>query len=127
MSDNNRQRLVSAFQIAVDRVREVPECREMFTKLGADGEDTITRIYFAPIGIHGARTNVCNGSVAYTFVGGGAPTWLCREFSRLTDKEAAMIIIHEALHHAGLTEQPHDPGAMTSRAINRMVTNACKL
>jgi hypothetical protein len=127
LSDNNRERLVSAFQLAVDRVQEVPECREMFTKLGADGIDTITKTYYAPIGIHGARANVCNGSVAYTFVGGKGPTWLCREFSRLSDKKAAMIIIHEALHHAGLTERPKDPQGMTSAGINRMVSKKCGL
>jgi hypothetical protein len=127
MSDNNRERLVSSFQIAIDRVREVPECRELFSKIGADGVDTIAKTYFAPIGIHGARANVCNGSVAYTFVGGKGPTWLCREFSRLSDKKAAMIIIHEALHHAGLTERPKDPKAMTSAGINRMVSKSCGL
>jgi hypothetical protein len=127
MSDNNRERLVSSFQIAVDRVQEIPECREMFTDLGTDAVDTITGIYFTPIGIHGARPNICNGNVAYTYVGGGPTTWLCREFSRLTDKKAAMIIIHEALHHAGLTERLKDPKGMTSAGINRMVSKRCGL
>jgi hypothetical protein len=127
MSDNNRERLTSSFQIAIDRLREVPECREMFTELGSDAVDTVTRIYFTPIGIHGARANICNGTVAYTFVGSGPITWLCREFSRLTDKQAAMIIIHEALHHAGLTERPKDPKGKTSASINRMVSKRCGL
>jgi hypothetical protein len=127
MSDNNRERLVSSFQIAVDRVQEVPECGEMFTKLGADGFNTITKIFFTPIGKREARADLCNGSVAYTFVGSGPTTWLCREFSRLTDRKAAMIIIHEALHHAGLTERPKDPKGMTSAAINRMVSKSCGL
>jgi len=126
MSDRNRERLESSFQVAIDRVRGVPECRELFTELGADGFDTITKIYFTPIGIHGARANVCKDSVAYTFVGGG-PIWLCRKFSRLTDKQAAMIIIHEALHHAGLSERPRDPDGMTSAGINRMVAKRCGL
>jgi hypothetical protein len=127
MSDNNRERLVSSFQIAVDRVQEAPECGDLFTRLGADGTDTITKIFFTPIGKRGARTDLCNGSVAYTFVGSGPTTWLCRDFSRLTDKKAAMIIIHEALHHAGLTERPKDPKGMTSAAINRMVSKSCGL
>jgi hypothetical protein len=99
----------------------------MFTELGADGVDTITRIFFTPIGKRQARADICNGTVAYTLVGGGPTTWLCREFSRLTDKKAAMIIIHEALHHAGLTERPKDPKAMTSAGINRMVSKRCGL
>jgi hypothetical protein len=127
MSDNNRERLVSSFQIAIDRVRQVPECRDLFTDLGADAVDMISKIYFTPIGIYGARANICNGTVAYTLVGGGPTTWLCRDFSRLTDKNAAMIIIHEALHHAGLTERPKDPKGMTSAGINRMVSKRCGL
>jgi hypothetical protein len=127
MSDNNRERLVSSFQIAVDRVQEVPECGEMFARLGADGTDTITKIFFTPIGKREAKANICNGSVAYTFVGSGPTTWLCRDFSRLTDKNAAKIIIHEALHHAGLTERPKDPKGMTSTAINKMVSKRCGL
>ena len=99
----------------------------MFTGLGADAVDTITEIYFTPIGIYGARANVCNGTVAYTLVGGGPATWLCHEFSRLTDKQAAKIIIHEALHHAGLGEWPRDPDAMRSTAINAMVKKRCGL
>jgi hypothetical protein len=127
MSDDNRQRLVSSFQVAVDRVQEVPECGDMFDTLGADGIDTITMIFFTPIGKREARTDICNGSVAYTYVGDGPTTWLCRKFSRLTDKEAATIIIHEALHHAGLTERPKDPKGMTSAGINRMVSKRCGL
>jgi hypothetical protein len=126
MSDRMRNRLVSSFQLAIDRVREVPECGNLFTELGADGVDTIADIRFTPIGIYGARANVCKGKIAYTYVGGG-PIWLCRDFSRLTDKKAAMIIIHEALHHAGLTERPEDPDAMPSAGINRMVSQKCGL
>ncbi|MCG6947754.1 MAG: hypothetical protein LJE93_02410 [Acidobacteria bacterium] len=45
----------------------------------------------------------------------------------LSDEQAAMVIIHEALHHAGLSEYPKDPDAMTSRAINGMVSEKCGL
>jgi hypothetical protein len=41
-----------------------------------------------------------------------------------TDK-AALVLLHEALHFAGLTEQPHDPRAMTSSEINDMVKDRC--
>ena len=127
MSDDNREQLVGSFQIAIDRVQDVPECRELFTKLDADGIDTISKIFFTPIGKREARADLCNGSVAYTYVSGGPTTWLCRDFSRLNDKKAAMIIIHEALHHAGLTERPKDPQGMTSAGINRMVSKRCGL
>jgi len=38
-----------------------------------------------------------------------------------------MVIIHEALHHAGLTEYPQDPNGMTSNQINGMVAEQCGL
>jgi len=126
MSDKNRDQLVTAIGVALERVREVPECRELFSELGADGVDTLRKISFYPIGRHEAKPNVCTSAVAYTFVGGG-PTWICREFWRLPDKRAAMVVLHEALHHAGLTERPRDPEGMTAAAISRMVTDRCGL
>ena len=126
MSRKNRDQLIIAFQVAFERVREVPECQELFTELGADGTDTLGRVSVFPIGRHEAGANVCRGSVAYTYVGGG-PTWICRKYWRLTDKQAAMIIIHEALHHAGLTERPRDANGMTAAAINRMIAKRCGL
>ena len=126
MSAKNRDQLLVGFQVALDKLREVPECSELFTELGADGIDTLSKVYFFPIGFHEAKADVCRGTVAYTLVGGG-PTWVCRDFWRLSDDQAAMIIIHEALHHAGLPERPGDPDAMTSAGINRMVIKNCGL
>jgi hypothetical protein len=56
---------------------------------------------------------------------GAAPTFLCTGFSSLTDEHAALVLVHEALHHAGLTESPSDPSGMSSAAINEMVRTAC--
>jgi hypothetical protein len=47
---------------------------------------------------------------------GSPSTFVCRLFQRLGDERAAVVLIHEALHHAGLTEYPQDPEAMTSGA-----------
>ena len=58
---------------------------------------------------------------------GAAPTIVCRHISRYTDEEAAKVLIHEALHHAGLTEAPQDPEAMTGRVINQLVKKKCEL
>jgi hypothetical protein len=121
-----KARLEAGFDLAVKKVADVPECRGLFEALGADAIETLrTGLYF-PIGSHRKEKVVCSRAVAYTNVG-AAPTFLCRDFSRLSDDRAAMYVIHEALHHAGLTEKPHDQGAMTSRAINTMVANACQL
>lgn len=126
MWQRNREQVVASFRIALDRVREISACAELFTKLGADGRTTLARIVFHPLGHHELRSDVCRGNVAYTLVGGG-PVWLCRRFSRLSDSQAAIIIIHEALHHAGLTEWPRDPDGMTSAAIDAMIATCCNL
>ena len=126
MPDDMKARLETGFDLALKRVQEIPECRGLFEALSADPLETLrTGLYF-PINSHRKEKAVCGRAVAYTNVG-AAPTFLCRDFARLSNERAAMYIIHEALHHAGLTEKPHDPGAMTSRAINTMVTTACKL
>ncbi len=126
MSQKNRDQLIVAFDVAIERVQKVEECSDLFTNLGADPIATLSRVSFYPIGFREALPDMCRGVDAYTMVGGG-PTWLCRDFWRLTDKRAAMIIIHEALHHAGLTEWPKDPDGMRSVAINKMVAEHCGL
>jgi hypothetical protein len=126
MSQKNRDQLIVSFEVALERVQKMEECRDLFTDLGADPLATLSRVSFYPMGHREALPNMCRGVDAYTMVGGG-PTWLCRDFWRLTDKRAAMIIIHEALHHAGLTEWPKDPDGMRSMAINRMVAEHCGL
>jgi hypothetical protein len=126
MMAKNRHKISDAFELALDRVREVPECRGLFEGLGADWKESLGRIVFLPIGRAQGRGDVCRGKSAYTMVGGG-PVRVCREFSRLSDTQAAMVIIHEALHHAGLTEYPLDPDGMTSNAINGMVAESCGL
>jgi len=125
MREDVRTRLEAGFDIAVQKVQEVSECNALFEELGADALETLSTGLYFPIASHRKEKAVCRGAVAFTNVG-AAPTFLCREFSRMTDERAAMYVVHEALHHAGLTEKPLDPGAMTSRAINRMVTDACK-
>ena len=65
-------------------------------------------------------------SYALTEVGGRV-TWVCQGFAELTDHRAAMVVIHEALHYAGLTEAPLDPAGMRSPEINAMVEEACAL
>ena len=134
MSPDVREKLAAGFDIAVERVREVPACAELFHRLGEDGVQMLrTGLYF-PVDTHRREVEVCGRNpsanarvgmnLAYTTVG-GAPTWLCRHFSTVTDDYAAITVIHEALHHAGLSEKPIDRTAMSSTQITEMVMNAC--
>lgn len=124
MPHKARAKLEAAFDLALQRLREVPECAELFRRLGADGVEMLRTALYFPIGSPTKEVEMCGTADAFTYVG-DAPTFLCRKFYRLTDERAAMVVVHEALHHAGLTEWPSDPEGMKSIAINQMVSEGC--
>ncbi len=123
MPDDMKARLMVGFELAVERVQEVPECGALFAELGADGVEALSNALYFVAGSY-KETTTCRGAAAFTYVG-DRPTRLCRRFTSMSDDWAALIVVHEALHGAGLTEKPHDPDAMTSGAINKMVRRAC--
>jgi hypothetical protein len=134
MAPDIRAKLEAGFDIAVERVRDVAACGDLFTHLGADGLDMLKSGLYFQVASYRHEIVVCgrdpasNSSIAsvlaYTKVG-GTPTWICRNFARVSDETAAVTVIHEALHHAGLNEKPHDRMAMSSVEITEMVRSAC--
>jgi len=130
-----RATLEAGFELAVHRVREVESCGDLFNRLGANGLETLSTGLYFPVDSYRREVEVCGRNsatssegaenLAYTTVG-GAPTWICRHFARVSTETAAVAVIHEALHHAGLTERPHDRMAMSSIEITRMVKRACE-
>jgi hypothetical protein len=125
MPSRVRDKLESAFQLAVERVREVPECNGLFNRLDTDGVETLRTTHYYPANLI-LENQTFRGASAFTQVG-WTVTYLCRRFSSLSDRRAAMLVIHEALHHAGLTEAPADPDGLRPREINKMVASACGL
>lgn len=134
MPEGVRDRLEAGFALAVARLRESPSCRELFARLGADPFETLATGLYFPVDSYRRDVQACGRNLAassrgaenlaYTKVG-GAPTYLCRTFARISTESAAVAVIHEALHHAGLTEWPHDRLAMSSPGITEMVEAAC--
>ncbi len=125
MPEPVKRKLESAFEIAVQRVTHVPQCAELFTRLGADPLEMLrTGLYFPASPAR--ETSRCRRAMAQTYVG-DAPTWICRRVTSYSNERVAVVVLHEALHHAGLTERPHDADAMTSGAINSMVASNCGL
>jgi hypothetical protein len=129
-----RAKLEAGFELAVQRVRELGSCADLFDRLGADGLEMLRTGLYLQVSDYYHEIVVCGrdpasssrgGSIlGYTKVG-GAPTWICRHFGRISTEAAAITILHEALHHAGLTERPADRLAMTSVEITEMVANQC--
>ena len=118
----NRQ-LQAAFHDALKRIRGLESCRGLFEHLGADGFEVLsdtTYIY----GETGSFRSVCDAACAFTTVG-GSMVGLCAQFGRIPVADAAQVLIHEALHNAGLTEQPSDPDGLAPDQIDEMVVHAC--
>jgi len=117
-------KIEAGFAIAVQRVRDNAGCQALFSGLGSDGVEMLhSSLYFAMPTTFDGRS-ICERAHAATFVG-EPTTFVCRRFQWLSDEQAAMVLIHEALHHAGLTEFPQDPEAMSSGRITRMVERSC--
>jgi hypothetical protein len=123
-----RFQLFSALEKADQRLKTRPECRELFSSLGADGGVALASCAFS-LAASAQELALCarREAAAFTHVH-GSETYLCADrFSKLDVSEAAVILLHEALHQAGLSEWPRDPDAPTSAEINRMVRRRCAL
>jgi hypothetical protein len=117
-------KLRTGFAVAVGRAKAVPQCAALFEDLGADPVELLGRALYYPAALNRNNPACRNGAQAFTRVGSPI-TWVCDRFARLDTDKAALVLLHEALHFAGLPEQPHDPQAMTSSEINDLVKDRC--
>jgi hypothetical protein len=120
MTRRVKEKLNSGYQVAIDRICSIHRCHELFAPFGVDGFETLTATLYYPANPR-RETYVCDKALAFTTLQ-ASQTWLCRRFSRLSDEYAATILIHEALHHAGLGK--HHP-EMSSGDIDIKVKRAC--
>jgi hypothetical protein len=124
----SRFRIESAYQLALQRFHDEPACRDLFAQLGHRGSRALSQTVYR-LASSEDELRVCRQrrAAAFTQVG-GRTTWICpQSFLRLNRQRAAMYLIHEALHHAGLGEAPADPAAPTSGEINVLVRRHCRL
>lgn len=123
-----RCKLNEAFRLAAERVSDLRTCAALFDDLGADGLACLRATRYQSVADTGGD-RVCGrslGAAAFTMVK-SPRTIICPAFGRLTVEDAAVIVLHEALHFAGQTEWPRDPDAPNGGQINRMVREACGL
>lgn len=123
-----RFQVISALEKADRRLQILPECGRLFSRLGADGGQALRSSAFA-LAASEHESAICRRrrAAAFTTVH-GTVTHLCEvRFSKLTVEQAAVILLHEALHQAGMSEWPHDPEGLTSAEINLLVRRSCAL
>lgn len=120
-----RRKLVSAFPISLGRVRQHTACRDLFNNLGTTGPAALKGTYYYVASI-GQERKFCRRADAITQVGSRV-TILCRRFSQLSPDQAAVVLIHEALHLAGMGEKPMERSALNSNEINLLVRRRCEL
>jgi hypothetical protein len=116
-------RLHQAYLSAIKRVERLETCQGLFDGLGADGTQVLADTTYV-LAQADWEVKVCADASAFTTVG-GSKVWLCSNFGRLPEKDAAEILLHEALHNAGLSEQPYDPDGLTPDEIDLMVRKKC--
>lgn len=114
-----------SFALALGRVESSPRCAALFSKLGRSGSATLRESFYLRADLD-SHPQCTSGVAAFTQVGGHR-CWLCPHFGSLSTTAGAMILIHEALHGAGLSEGSVTSGTASPQEINRMVRLACEL
>ncbi len=118
--------LALAYPLALDRVAHRGTCRDLFAALGTDGILALATTSYMPPTVDQEDRLCRRGAMAFTVVGTPV-TWLCSDFARLPRQTAALALIHEALHYAGLPERPVVDAAPSPGQINRLVARRCGL
>ena len=118
--------LKTAFRKAVKKLARKASCRALFDDLALDGLQALDRSRYQRVRSAADRETCTSGVFAYTGVGQDR-IMLCRHFNSLDEGGKVVILIHEALHTAGMGEAPIDPEGMTSEVINELIEKACGL
>lgn len=125
---NVRDALVvrAGFRLAFERIGQFPTCGALFAGLDLDGTTALSSTSYSSPRPGPERALCDRGALAVTRAG-RSEIRLCSRLTNLATEGVAAILIHEALHTAGLGEWPDDPAAPTSAAITRAVLRACQL
>jgi hypothetical protein len=119
-----QKKLRVSYSIAVRHLRNNEQCQALFADLGADGLEMMARTVYVPPP-RDLEYRICGWSnLGYTRIGHRV-TRICDRLANVSDEKSAIILIHEALHHAGLPEDATGKNGYSSREINSIVKRAC--
>jgi hypothetical protein len=113
--------------LALDRIGERAECRELFTEHGADGTHLLLTADYRRAAPDEAGGLCEKGAAAFTGMRSGRTALCADSFLKLGRHYGAVVLLHEALHVAGLGQHPHHHGAETPQQIDRRVRRSCGL
>ena len=113
-----------AYKGAIKKLEKDEACRALFDDLVVDGIEALSRSRYEAALSGSEKRHCAAGVAAYTAVG-SVRVVICSHFHRLDRRTKSAVLIHEALHTAGLSEAPVDPAAMTAAEIEEMVEEAC--
>ncbi len=117
----------TARRIAIGRIGEVEECRQLFAEQGVDGARILLQADYRAAQ-PGEAGGLCEkGASAFTGMRTGRTALCTDSFLKLRPHVRAVVLLHEALHVAGLGQHPQHPGEMTPRQIDGMVGRSCDL
>ena len=126
MSSKDAFALKIAYRRAIKKLEEVESCRALFDDLNMDGFQALGSSQYQPVQSDAERAYCTRGVHAYTAVGHDQ-IMICRYFHVQGEGIKVAVLIHEALHTAGMGEAPSDPVGMTAEEITEMVEKACYL
>jgi hypothetical protein len=115
-----------AYKGAIKRLAKDESCRALFDNLNLNGLQALGQSRYQPVRSAAERAYCARGVHAYTVVGRDQIV-ICRHFHTLDQRTKEGVLIHEALHTAGMSEAPHDPHGETPEEITEIVERACSL
>jgi len=118
--------LIAAFKTAYRRAYESESCRRLFEELEISAAGALAASHYDRPAAAAIRAH-CQKRVGAVTSVRSRHIHLCPGFETLSRNDQAAILIHEALHTAGLGEWPQDLEAPTSRQITERVKLACSL
>lgn len=126
LSVPQRFALLAAFKTAYRRAQESESCAALFEDLELDAAKALTASRYDLPSSSAVQARCRAGVAAVTGVR-SPHIRLCRRFGTMSRGDQAVVLLHEALHVAGLDEWPQDPKAQTAREITKRVKEACSL
>jgi hypothetical protein len=114
-----------AFRSAQDSIRAHPTCSALFDRFGMDGLELLAMVEFESATMEMVGDTCSRGGVAAFTKVSGRTIRLCPGFGVLPVPEATVILIHELLHTAGMSEKPLDPDGLLPQEINQLVAVSC--